>query len=167
MKKSRALFVVLLLFLLFLIGLLVCRFLFFKGNTSSLEEGIISEEEKEQVKEDIVNDINTNDVSHYNKEENDNNSNSNNNSNTSNNTSSNNSDKKYDQYFVANGFSGASDNVYYTKSGVLYHLVLSTNEVIKVAKGVSKIENDVGTIMVYKGNGFEIFEEDNYLTYVD
>ena len=76
-------------------------------------------------------------------------------------------DKEYDQYFVANGFSGASDNVYYTKNKTLYHLILSTNQRIKVAEGVDKIENNLGTILVYKGTNFKILEEDNYLTYVE
>lgn len=165
MKKGKVVFVLLLLFLLFLTGLVVYKLFFFSEN-SSLENDIISEKEMEQVKEDIVDDMSNNDVSGYNKENNENDGNNSNSSSTSNNTKNNDS-KKYDQYFVANGFSGASDNVYYTKSGVLYHLILSTNEVIKVAKGVSKIENDVGTIMVYKGTGFELFEEDNYLTYID
>ena len=74
---------------------------------------------------------------------------------------------EYDQYFVANGFAGASDNVYYTKDNVLYHLILSTNKKIKVAEGVDKMENDLGTIIVYKGKNFKIYVEDNYLTYVD
>ena len=46
-------------------------------------------------------------------------------------------------------------------------MILSTNKKIKVAEGVDKMENDLGTIIVYKGKNFKIYVEDNYLTYVD
>ena len=76
-------------------------------------------------------------------------------------------DKKYDQYLVASGFAGASDHAYYTKNNNLYHLIISKNQATLIAKGVDKIESDIGSILVYKGNDFKIVEEDEFLTYVD
>ena len=74
---------------------------------------------------------------------------------------------KYDQYIVANGYAGASDNVYYTRDNTLYHLKLSTNTSTVIAEGVEKIEEDIDTILVYKGSKFKQKVEDDYLTYVD
>ncbi len=74
---------------------------------------------------------------------------------------------KYDQYVVANGFAGASDNVYYTRNKILYHLVISTNITTKLAEGVEKIEDDIDTVLVYKGENFKIIKEDNYVTYME
>lgn len=76
-------------------------------------------------------------------------------------------DLKYDQYVTANGYAGASDNVYYTRNGVLYHLVLSTNQTTRLAEGVDKIENDLDSLTAYKGKNFKIIEEDEYVNYVD
>ena len=76
-------------------------------------------------------------------------------------------DSNNDQYIVATGYAGASNNAYYTKNGVLYHLTISTNKVEKIAEGVKKIEFDLDTILVYKGNDFKIFIEDSYLTFID
>ena len=75
-------------------------------------------------------------------------------------------DLKYDQYVTANGYAGASDNVYYTRNGVLYHLVLSTNKTTRLAEGVDKIENDLDFMKAYKGKGFKIIEEDEYVKYI-
>ena len=74
---------------------------------------------------------------------------------------------KYDQYVVASGYAGAADNVYYTRNNILYHLKLSTNETIRIAEGVKKIESGVDTINVYKGSGFNIITEDEYISYID
>ena len=74
---------------------------------------------------------------------------------------------KYDQYITANGYSGAADNVYYTRNGVLYHLIISTNQTIKLAEGVIKIENDLDGMMAYKGKNFKLIKEDEYVTYID
>ncbi|MBQ2639511.1 MAG: hypothetical protein IJF92_01975 [Bacilli bacterium] len=74
---------------------------------------------------------------------------------------------KYDQYVTANGYMGASDNVYYTRNGSLYHLIVSTNKTTKLAEGVGKIENSMETVIVHKSNNFKIIEEDNYVTYTN
>ena len=74
---------------------------------------------------------------------------------------------KYDQYIIANGYTGASDNVYYTRNGVLYHLQISTEQTIKLAEGVKKIESDLDGMRAYKGDNFKIKNEDEYVTYVD
>lgn len=74
---------------------------------------------------------------------------------------------KYDQYIIANGYTGASDNVYYTRNGVLYHLQISTEQTIKLAEGVRKIESDLDGMRAYKGDNFKIKNEDEYVTYVD
>ena len=74
---------------------------------------------------------------------------------------------KYDQYITANGYSGAADNVYYTRNGVLYHLIISTNQTIKLAEGVIKIESDLDGMMAYKGKNFKLIKEDEYVTYID
>ena len=76
-------------------------------------------------------------------------------------------DLKYDQYVTANGYAGASDNVYYTRNGVLYHLILSTDKTIRLAEGVEKIENDIDSLKAYKGKNFKIIEEDDYVNYID
>ena len=62
---------------------------------------------------------------------------------------------------------GASDNVYYTRNGSLYHLIVSTNKTTKLAEGVGKIENSMETVIVHKSNNFKIIEEDNYVTYTN
>lgn len=149
MKNSGVIFSLL---LILFIGSTVFLLLNRIGSKTSFTEDkseIISSEEKKQLVEDIVSDINE----EYDDE--------------LENTKEKGENKGYDQYFVANGYSGASDNVYYIKDGVLYHLVISTNEIIKIAEGVSKIENGKGTIEVYKGTNFKELEEDNYLTYVN
>ena len=74
---------------------------------------------------------------------------------------------KYDQYITASGYAGASDNVYYTRNNTLYHLTLSTNTSEVIAEGVKKIEEDIDTILVYKGDNFKEVKTDNYLTYID
>ena len=74
---------------------------------------------------------------------------------------------KYDQYIVASGYAGASDNVYYTRNKVLYHLVISTDKTTKLAEGVEKIESDLDGMRAYKSKDFKIFEEDEYVTYID
>lgn len=74
---------------------------------------------------------------------------------------------KYDQYIVASGYMGASDNVYYTRNNDLYHLIVSSNKTTKIATGIKKIEKGMDTINAYKDNNFKIIEEDNYITYVD
>ena len=74
---------------------------------------------------------------------------------------------KYDQYVVANGFIGASDNAYFTRNNVLYHLVISTDTVTKLAVGIKKIENDKDSLNAYKDKDFKIINEDEYVTYVD
>ena len=74
---------------------------------------------------------------------------------------------KYDQYITASGYAGASDNVYYTRNNTLYHLTLSTNTSEVIAEGVKKIEEDIDTILVYKGDNFKEVKADNYLTYID
>lgn len=74
---------------------------------------------------------------------------------------------KYDQYITASGYAGASDNVYYTRNGSLYHLILSTEETIKLAEGVDKIEKDLDGMRAYKGSNFKLIKEDDYVTYVD
>lgn len=76
-------------------------------------------------------------------------------------------DLKYDQYVTASGYAGASDNVYYTRNGVLYHLVLSTNNTTRLAEGVEKIEGDLDSLRAYKGKDFKIIEEDEYVQYID
>ena len=76
-------------------------------------------------------------------------------------------DLKYDQYITANGYAGASDNVYYTRNGALYHLRISTNQTTKLAEGVKKIESDLDGMIAYKGNGFKLIAEDEYVTYLD
>ena len=82
-------------------------------------------------------------------------------------TSDNSKNESNDQYIIANGYAGASDNAYYTKNGVLYHERLSTNEKTKIAEGVKKIESDIGGLIAYKGQGFKIISEDSYVTYKD
>ena len=74
---------------------------------------------------------------------------------------------KYDEYVIANGYTGASDNAYYTRNNTLYHLIISKNETIKIAEGVKKIEDDIDTVLVYKGKNFKIIKEDDYVTYID
>ena len=74
---------------------------------------------------------------------------------------------KYDQYVTANGYSGASDNIYYTRNGVLYHLVLSTEKTTRLAEGVDRIESDLDCLRAYKGNNFKIIQEDEYVIYED
>ena len=76
-------------------------------------------------------------------------------------------DLKYDQYITASGYAGASNNVYYTRNGVLYHLIISTNQTIKLAEGVEKIESDLDGMMAYKGKNFKLIKEDEYVTYID
>ena len=74
---------------------------------------------------------------------------------------------KYDQYIIANGFVGASDNAYYTRNKSLYHLIISTNETTKLAEGIDKIENDKDLLLAYKGSNFKLINQDNYVLYVD
>ena len=74
---------------------------------------------------------------------------------------------KYDQYIIASGYAGASDNVYYTRNGVLYHMNISTEQTTKLAEGVKSIESDLDGMKAYKGKNFKIIKEDNYITYVD
>lgn len=149
MKKVFAL---ILIVIAFIVGLYTYKY-YFKDK----EEQTTKSQEEKQVIEDIIDEIDTK----YDKDVSD----------TKDKQEDTKEQKKeeteYDQYFVANGYSGASDNVYYTKNNVLYHLILSTNKKIKVAEGVEKLENDLGTIIVYKGKNFKILVEDNYLTYVD
>lgn len=76
-------------------------------------------------------------------------------------------DLKYDQYLTANGYAGAADNVYYTRNGVLYHFVISTEETTKLAEGVKKIENDLDCMRAYKDKDFKLIKEDEYVIYVD
>lgn len=76
-------------------------------------------------------------------------------------------DLKYDQYITANGYAGAADNVYYTRNGVLYHLVVSTEETTKLAEGIKKIENDLDGMRAYKDKDFKLIKEDEYVEYVD
>ena len=76
-------------------------------------------------------------------------------------------DLKYDQYITASGYAGASNNVYYTRNGVLYHLIISTNQTIKLAEGVEKIESDLDGMIAYKGKKFKLLKEDEYVTYID
>lgn len=76
-------------------------------------------------------------------------------------------DLKYDQYITANGYAGAADNVYYTRNGILYHLVVSTEETTKLAEGVKKIENDLDGMRAYKDKNFKLIKEDEYVEYVD
>ena len=74
---------------------------------------------------------------------------------------------KYDQYLVANGYAGASDNVYYTRNKVLYHFIISSEKTIRLAEGVEKIENDLDGLNAYKSKGFKLIEEDDYVNYID
>lgn len=74
---------------------------------------------------------------------------------------------KYDDYVVASGYAGAGDNVYYTRNHNLYHLRLSTNESIKIAEGVKKLEESIDTVKAYKDNNFKLINEDDYVTFVD
>ena len=74
---------------------------------------------------------------------------------------------KYDQYITASGYAGASDNVYYTRNGVLYHMQISTEQTTKLAEGVIKIESILDGMKAYKGKNFKIIKEDDYITYVD
>ena len=74
---------------------------------------------------------------------------------------------KYDQYITANGYAGAADNVYYTRNKTLYHLIISTDQTIKLAEGVEKIESDLDGMRAYKGKNFKLIKEDEYVTYVD
>ena len=74
---------------------------------------------------------------------------------------------KYDEYVVANGYIGASDNAYFTRNNVLYHLVISSDTVSKIAEGVKKIEDEKDTLFAYKGENFKIIKEDEYITYID
>ena len=76
-------------------------------------------------------------------------------------------DLKYDQYITANGYAGAADNVYYTRNGVLYHLVVSTEETTKLAEGVKKIESDLDCMRAYKDKDFKLIKEDEYVEYVE
>ena len=76
-------------------------------------------------------------------------------------------EKNCSQYLIASGYAGASNNAYCLKSNNLYHIKISTNEITLLAKGINKIENDIGTILVYKGKNIKIISEDNYLTYID
>ena len=151
MKKRELTFIVLLIFLTAIVVFVSLNSTVVKDETSENNSEIIDSKEKEQLVEDITSDINeeydSDELEDTKKEEKNN--------------------KEYDEYLVASGYSGASDNVYYTKDGVLYHLVLSTKEIVKIAEGVSKIEKDKETILVYKGNSFKILKDDNYLTYVD
>ena len=143
MKKLKIILIVL------LIALIVLWVLFFLNgkvfNKDSSKEEMIEKETK-QIAEEINNEIN---------EDNDNEK------------TDEKKDKDYDQYLVASGYSGASDNVYYTKDGDLYHLNLSTSKTIKVAEGVLKIESGKGTIIVHKDKNFKILEEDSYLNYAN
>lgn len=102
------------------------------------------------------------------KSENKEDSNDNTSNDNSNKTNNNDDKKEYeDGYITASGYAGASDNVYYTKNGVLYHEKLSTKEKTKLAEGVKKIELDIETLIAYKGKNFKIIKEDNYVTYKD
>ena len=76
-------------------------------------------------------------------------------------------DLKYDQYITANGYTGASDNVYYTRNGTLYHFVISSERTTKLAEGVDKIESDIDCMKAYKGKDFKLIAEDDYVIYVD
>ena len=76
-------------------------------------------------------------------------------------------DLKYDQFITANGYAGAADNVYYTRNGVLYHFIISTEETTKLAEGVKKIENDLDCMRAYKDKDFKLIKEDEYVEYVD
>ena len=155
MKKSKIVFAVLLIVLFALVTFLVLSNTVFKDAFFEKEKPkdneINSVEDKKELIEDITSDINDEPDSSV----------------VESNKKKKEDDKKYDQYLVASGYSGASNNVYYIKDGVLYHLVLSTNKITKIAEGVTKIESGKGTILVYKGNKFKIINEDNYLTYVD
>lgn len=155
MMKKALIFITLVVLIILLLFLILNKVVL---KDDSYQNEIHDLKEKEQLIESITQDIN---------EEYDNNKEQDNNKEEDNNKKDSTNDKKYDQYVVANGYSGASDNVYYTKSNVLYHLTLSTNEIIKVAEGVEKIESSKGTIEVYKGNNFKIFVDDAYLTYID
>ena len=143
MKKKKIILIVLLIILISLLGFLFLDKKILKDDNQKNKNEIISTEEKKELIEEIVEDINGD----------------------ANNSTSDN--EKYDQYLVASGYSGASDNVYYIKDGVLYHLVISTGEITKIAEGVLKIEADKGGITVYKGDNFKIFESEDYLSYVD
>ncbi len=74
---------------------------------------------------------------------------------------------KFDEYIVANGFIGASDNAYFTRNNVLYHLTISTDTITKIAEGIKHIEEDKDSLIVYKGDNFKIIKEDDYIIYVD
>ena len=74
---------------------------------------------------------------------------------------------RYDQYITASGYAGASDNVYYTRNGSLYHLTVSSGDTIKLAEGIDKIESDLDCMRAYKGSDFKLIEEDDYVIYVD
>lgn len=74
---------------------------------------------------------------------------------------------RYDQYITASGYAGASDNVYYTRNGSLYHLTVSSGDTIKLAEGVDKIESDLDSMKAYKGSDFKLIKEDDYVIYVD
>ena len=150
MKHGKLIFIILLVVLLGLLTLLFFSNNFFRNGSSNKEKEIMSPKEKNELIEDIVDDI---DENYTGKEED-----------TKNKSSDN---KDYDQYLVASGYSGANDNVYYTKDGVLYHLTISTKEITKIAEGVLKIENSKGTIEVYKGKSFKLYKNDDYLTFVD
>ena len=76
-------------------------------------------------------------------------------------------DLKYDKYVEANGYAGASDNVYYTRNKVLYNLVLSSNQTTRLAEGVDKIESGLDCLKAYKGKNFRLIEEDEYVIYID
>ena len=76
-------------------------------------------------------------------------------------------DTSNDQYLVATGYAGASNNAYYTKNKVLYHLTISSKEIEKIAEGVEKIESDLDTIIVHRGKDFKLIINDSYLTFVD
>ena len=149
MNKMRLIFIVLLLFLITITAFFFVNSKVFKDGESDKE--IISEKEKEELIKDITNDINEDYVDEEDEDE----------------DVDTEENKGYDQYLVANGYSDASNDVYYTKAGVLYHLILSTKEIIKVAEGISKIEYGKGTMIVYKDANFKVFVEDNYLTYID
>ena len=74
---------------------------------------------------------------------------------------------KYDQYITASGYTGAADNVYYTRNKVLYHFIISTEQTTRLAEGVEKIEEDLDCLKATKGKNFRLIEEDDYVIYVD
>ena len=72
-----------------------------------------------------------------------------------------------EEMVIGEGYAGASNNAYYIKDGVLYHMTLDNFEEEVLAENVENMVSEGGEITVTKKDGFKLVKEHPVITYID